>query len=439
MMQKPRLFALRILNTALIFAAANGWRRAPLPVLLLCLIAANVLPLWTARGLTVRRLRLCAHGAECLRAFLLSAALSCIWQLHLAFALPPGAWKTWLVGILLCVLAHALLFWNGIITVYCTSVQLGVRLRVIGALCGLIPVAHLFALSAILRTVSDEVTFENNKNLTDAARRDARICATRYPILLVHGVFFRDYKYLNYWGRIPAALERNGARIYYGNHQSAAAVPDSARELTARIEQVRAETGCDKVNIIAHSKGGLDCRFALSDPAVAAHVASLTTINTPHRGCEFADYLLGKVPREAQEKIEAAYNAAMRRLGDENPDFMAAVRDLAASGCAALNARMTDPAGVLCQSVGSRLDRALNGKFPLNFTYPLVKYFDGPNDGLVAETSFQWGKNYTFLTASGKRGISHGDVVDLNRENIPGFDVREFYVQLVADLKNRGL
>ena len=37
------------------------------------------------------------------------------------------------------------------------------------------------------------------------------------------------------------------------------------------------------------------------------------------------------------------------------------------------------------------------------------------------------------------RGISHGDVVDLNRENIPGFDVREFYVQLVADLKARGL
>ena len=38
----------------------------------------------------------------------------------------------------------------------------------------------------------------------------------------------------------------------------------------------------------------------------------------------------------------------------------------------------------------------------------------------------------------GTRGISHGDVVDLNRENIPGFDVREFYVSLVADLKNRG-
>ena len=32
-----------------------------------------------------------------------------------------------------------------------------------------------------------------------------------------------------------------------------------------------------------------------------------------------------------------------------------------------------------------------------------------------------------------------GDMIDLNRENIRGFDVREFYVQLVANLKERGL
>ena len=51
----------------------------------------------------------------------------------------------------------------------------------------------------------------------------------------------------------------------------------------------------------------------------------------------------------------------------------------------------------------------------------------------------KWGTKYTFLTVKGVRGISHGDMIDLNRENIPGFDVREFYVQLVAGLKERGL
>ena len=67
-----------------------------------------------------------------------------------------------------------------------------------------------------------------------------------------------------------------------------------------------------------------------------------------------------------------------------------------------------------------------------------MNYFDGPNDGLVAVDSAKWGSRFALLEPAGRRGISHGDVIDLNRENIPGFDVREFYVQLAAGLKGRG-
>ena len=49
-----------------------------------------------------------------------------------------------------------------------------------------------------------------------------------------------------------------------------------------------------------------------------------------------------------------------------------------------------------------------------------------------------WGEDYQLLTVEGKRGISHGDMIDLNKENIPGFDVREFFIQLVYDLKKKG-
>ena len=69
----------------------------------------------------------------------------------------------------------------------------------------------------------------------------------------------------------------------------------------------------------------------------------------------------------------------------------------------------------------------------------MVKYFDGPNDGLASEYAFKFGEDYTLLTPKGLRGISHGDMIDLNRENIKGFDVREFYVQLVNGLKEKGL
>ena len=89
--------------------------------------------------------------------------------------------------------------------------------------------------------------------------------------------------------------------------------------------------------------------------------------------------------------------------------------------------------------LGSVLKGSASGQFPLNLSYTLVKFFDGSNDGLVSESSFPWGERFTLVTPKGKRGISHGDMIDLNRENIPGFDVREFYVELVKELKDRGL
>ena len=79
-----------------------------------------------------------------------------------------------------------------------------------------------------------------------------------------------------------------------------------------------------------------------------------------------------------------------------------------------------------------------SGKFPLNLSYRYVKKYDGENDGLVGESSFKWGNRYILLRTKGKRGISHGDVIDLNRENLKDFDVRRFYVSIVNDLKKRG-
>ena len=117
---------------------------------------------------------------------------------------------------------------------------------------------------------------------------------------------------------------------------------------------------------------------------------------------------------------------------------MKAVHDLTASACTERNEYIGDAKGIYYQSIGSKCNRGVNGRFPLNFTYHLVKYFGGENDGLVSTDSFPWGEAYRLVTVKGRRGVSHGDMIDLNRENIPGFDVREFYVELVADLKQRG-
>lgn len=365
--------------------------------LLVFYFIVNIKPTMERGKITSRRLRFCYSGCELLRIFLISMLISAVYIL----AMIPVVFKEnkllWLLNLLCVFWAEAVVFWNGIIRLYISSVQIGIKWRVIGIMCGFIPIVNLIVLTKLMRLASNEVSFENEKNLYYLERRNEKICDTKYPILMVHGVFFRDFRYFNYWGRIPKELKRHGARIYYGNHQSAASVADSGRELSERIMEVLKETGASKVNVIAHSKGGLDTRYAISRLGMSQYVASLTTINTPHRGCEFADYLLD------------------------------------------LNEEVVDQPNVYYQSVGSKLNVASGGRFPLNFSYELVKYFDGSNDGLVSESSFPWGEDYHFLTVDGKRGISHGDMIDLNRENIQGFDVREFYVELVHGLKEKGL
>lgn len=398
----------------------------------------NIKPSPAGEKIEKRRLRICRDGCELLRIFQISLAGSLILVSGSAFTVLRNHHWLWLWNLLTVFLAEAVVFWNGMIRVYLSSAQIGIKWRIIGLLCGWLPIVNLVVLNHLIHLASEEAVFENQKMRSNQERVKDKICDTRYPILMVHGVFFRDFRYFNYWGRIPGELKKNGARIYYGNHQSAAAVKDSGEELRRRILGILEETGAGKVNIIAHSKGGLDSRYAISKLGMAPFVASLTTINTPHRGCEFADYLLDKIPKSAQQKVADGYQAALRKMGDDNPDFLAAVQDLTASACRKFNAEVPDQPEVFYQSVGSKLNVASGGRFPLNFSYQLVKYFDGDNDGLVSEASFPWGASYQYLMVDGKRGISHGDMIDLNRENIPGFDVREFYVELVRRLKNQG-
>ncbi len=447
----------RILFVLVLLVAANGalalmmLGSTPLGIgacllLLAGFVYVNLRPI--PKTAPTKRIDQLSAGCELLRLFLVTATLNAVWMLlwlpaAIRMAKGGGFFSglllvIWIIIAIPMVILEAILFWNGMIRVYLTSVQLGLRHRILAALCGWIPFLNIWYLTKIIRIASDEVEFETEKWELDEVRAENEVCKTKYPILLVHGVFFRDFRYLNYWGRIPKELKRNGAAVYYGQQQSAASVEDSGRELAARIRAILDETGCEKVNIIAHSKGGLDSRAAIAHAGCAPYVATLTTINTPHRGCIYAEYLLNKVPEAARQKVAAAYNATLKRLGDENPDFLAAVTDLTESACLARNETTPDMPGVLYESVMSYCRKARHGKFPLNATYPVVKHFDGKNDGLVSVDSAKWGTRFTLLEPVGKRGISHGDVVDLNRENIPGFDVREFYVNLVADLKKRG-
>jgi len=337
------------------------------------------------------------------------------------------------------VIVILVLLLGGMIRAAAASKQLSAVLRVSMFFVWWAPVVNLVVLGKVCKTVKDEYRFLRDKRLLNEGRKARQICATRYPILMVHGVFFRDWKAFNYWGRIPKELSGNGARIFYGSHSSALPVEQAAAELKARIQEITRETGCEKVNIVAHSKGGLDARYAISCLGLDAHVASLTTVNTPHRGTPLAEKLLALAPDKLATALGRQYGKLFAKLGDDDCDFLGSVNGLTPARCGQLNQVMPDCNGVLYQSVGSLMRAASSAGPPLNAGYAIVKPLGGDNDGLVCPDSMAWGHCLGILEPSGKKGISHGDMIDLTRKNIPGFDVCEFYVGLVNDLREKGL
>ncbi len=430
-----RCIPLLLLANAILLCRAVGLWGAPLLLAAAAFCLVQQLRPCRADALATRRLRALRNGYELLYQFAAAFLLQClVWAVSFA----PRSLPFWLNALLsLAVLFLPLL--GGLLRIFFCSAQVGLVWRALLLLLWWLPGFNIYLVLRAGSAARREYRFELAHIERNAVRASSELCKTRYPLLLVHGIFFRDWQFLDYWGRIAPALQANGARIYYGKQQSADAVSRSAQELCEQILRIVETEGCEKVNIIAHSKGGLDSRYAIARYGMDRYVASLTTVNTPHRGCNFADLLLRLMPSGLVQFIAGRYNALFRKLGDTAPDFEQGVRDLTAARCAEFNRDTPDQPGVYYQSVMSRLRGVFSTIFPMNLCYLLIRHLDGDNDGLVSVESAIWGDYRGLIEPLHGKGISHGDVVDLLRENLPGFDVREYYIRLVNDLKERGL
>ncbi len=337
---------------------------------------------------------------------------------------------------ILAVAGAFLLIGVGALRIFCTSRRLSIGRRVVMLLTMWIPLVNLFVLLYACRLVYEEYDFEREKVLLRELRVNSELCRTRYPLLMVHGVGFRDLRYFNYWGRIPAELRRNGAVIYYGNQEAFGTIAYNGEDIRKRIYEIMEETKAEKVNIIAHSKGGLDARYAISTLKMAPYVASLTTMSTPHRGCRFVDYAC-RLPEGLYRFVAGCFDRTFGKFGDRNPDFYTATRQFSTKASAEFNKQTPDAPGVYYQSYASKM------KYPwshllLSVPWCMIRPLEGDNDGLVSTYSAKWGEFKGIFANQRMRGISHGDMIDLKRQDYKGFDVAEAYVQIVAELKEKG-
>ncbi|MEX1377084.1 MAG: alpha/beta fold hydrolase [Eubacteriales bacterium] len=329
-----------------------------------------------------------------------------------------------------------LLFLNGFWRITILSRRLNIIKRVVFVFMIWVPIVNIVVAFIMCHAAKVEYDHELYKINQNQWRIESKKCNTKYPLIMLHGVGFKDLKYLNYWGRIPKELVKNGAKVYYGNQEAWGTIEDNAADVKKKILEIVEETGADKVNIIAHSKGGLDARYMISKLEMEDYVASLTTISTPHRGSFILDFAY-KLPAGLVRLIGKMINKYFRTVGDKNPNFEVASKQFLTENAKKFNEEVIDSEKVYYQSYASVMSHAYSD-YILFVPFIIGRCFKEENDGLVSPSSAQWGEFRGVIRTKTPRGISHGDMIDLRRNDYKGFDVREFYVDMVAELKDRG-
>lgn len=121
---------------------------------------------------------------------------------------------------------------------------------------------------------------------------------TKHPVVLVHGFSGFDTALgVDYWYGIAGKLERSGATVYASNNSSFNDSTVRGEQLVSFLEDLSAIYGHRKFNLIGHSQGGFDIRYAASvRPDL---VASVTAVGSPTTGNGLATYLTENIPSDS--------------------------------------------------------------------------------------------------------------------------------------------
>ena len=151
-----RIVILTLFIAASIFSAMLWSRSVWFPVCGVAVFALfNVFPSFVKRP--DKKLRISSDGADLLTAFLALVCIECV--LFPFYANYVTGWFSSSFWICFAIIftADLTVFWNGIIRVYATSSIIGAKWRIIGIICGMIPIAHIFVLIKIIGLVRFDV------------------------------------------------------------------------------------------------------------------------------------------------------------------------------------------------------------------------------------------------------------------------------------------
>ena len=250
-------------------------------------------------------------------------------------------------------------------------------------------------------------------NLFEKGMNMQRNATTRFPILLVHGLFgFEKVGQSELFRDIKEALRTAGARVFIPYVSVTHCNEARGEQLLAQIERVLDGTGAPRVNLIGHGQGALAARYAA---AMAPDlVASVTSVNGPNQGSELADFLRkaltpGRLPEHVASRVATLFADFISSLSGQ--------AQLPQHAIAALAALTTEGVGAFNDKYPQGLPRSWGGNGPQEvngvryyswsgtvrdtadtahgFCQAFSEYFiteAGQNDGIVGRYSSHLGK-----------------------------------------------
>lgn len=226
---------------------------------------------------------------------------------------------------------------------------------------------------------------------------EPEVVQLKHPVLLCHGYgAIASLVKPSPLYDVALLLRMHNVLAYAPNIVPYAKIETRAESWVRLIRKLTEQTPTGKVNVVAHSMGGLDIRYALAKLGVANNIASLTTVSTPHRGTSLAELTL-RTPEAIRDKLGDFLDWMGDRIYPHTKsDSVGSATQLTREYVTEVfNPEIPDVSGIPYYSYSSAVGKGTTEPIRVIARYQNNHIFEeeGPNDGMVSVESSKWGEH----------------------------------------------
>ncbi len=265
---------------------------------------------------------------------------------------------------------------------------------------------------------------------------EPEIVDLKYPVLLCHGYgAIASLVKPSPLYDVALLLRSHNVLTFAPNIVPYAKIETRAKSWVKLIKELTDDLPGGKVNIVAHSMGGLDMRYALSKLDIARNVSSLTTVSTPHHGTSLAELTL-KTPEAIRDKLADFLDWMGDRIYPHTKsDSVASAAQLTRQYVTeTFNPTIPNVDDIPYYSYTSAVGKGTNEPIRVIARYQNKHIYEneGPNDGMVSVESATWGEHISTYN------LSHLEQMNMRIKDDRQHLFQQFWLDVIKMLEEKG-